>query len=176
MDHPAAWTLTLALTDARPLRSNCKCFPIPAFTSRVTLSLTQQAWHYPSHPCSGHACMHACAIASVMSNSVRPYGLTVAPQPPLPMGILQARILEWIVMPSSRGSSSGQRGTNIRSDTRQSKKLRKPDQMLLLCPNTQHKHFYFKLAFSPKLRKSGNCSPRVQNGKDRSICLWPQPA
>ena len=29
---------------------------------------------------------------------------TVAPQVPLSMGILQARILEWVVMPSSRGS------------------------------------------------------------------------
>ena len=30
---------------------------------------------------------------------------TVARQAPLPMGILQARILEWVAMPSSRGSS-----------------------------------------------------------------------
>ena len=30
---------------------------------------------------------------------------TVAHQAPLPMGILQATILEWIAMPSSRGSS-----------------------------------------------------------------------
>jgi len=30
---------------------------------------------------------------------------TVAHQAPLSMGILQARILEWVAMPSSRGSS-----------------------------------------------------------------------
>ena len=30
---------------------------------------------------------------------------TVAHQTPLSMGILQARILEWVAMPSSRGSS-----------------------------------------------------------------------
>ena len=30
---------------------------------------------------------------------------TVAPQAPLSIGILQARILEWVAMPSSRGSS-----------------------------------------------------------------------
>ena len=30
---------------------------------------------------------------------------TVASQAPLSMGILQARILEWVSMPSSRGSS-----------------------------------------------------------------------
>jgi len=31
--------------------------------------------------------------------------MTVACQAPLSMGILQARILEWVAMPSSRGSS-----------------------------------------------------------------------
>ena len=30
---------------------------------------------------------------------------TVADQAPLSMGLIQARILEWIAMPSSRGSS-----------------------------------------------------------------------
>ena len=40
---------------------------------------------------------------SVMSNSVAPW--TVARQAPLSMGIFQARILEWVTVPSSRGSS-----------------------------------------------------------------------
>ena len=40
-----------------------------------------------------------------MSNSVTPS--TVAHQAPLSMGILQARILEWVSMPSSRGSTQG---------------------------------------------------------------------
>ena len=40
---------------------------------------------------------------SVMSNSLWPLW-TVATQAPLCMGILQARILEWVAMPSSRGS------------------------------------------------------------------------
>ena len=31
--------------------------------------------------------------------------MTATHQPPLSMGILQARILEWVAMPSSRGSS-----------------------------------------------------------------------
>ena len=39
---------------------------------------------------------------SVMSNSATPW--TVAHQAPLSMGILQARILEWVAMLSSRGS------------------------------------------------------------------------
>ena len=38
-----------------------------------------------------------------MSDSVIPW--TVAYQAPLSMGILQARILEWVAMPFSRGSS-----------------------------------------------------------------------
>ena len=37
-----------------------------------------------------------------MSYSVTPW--TVAHQAPLSMGNLQARILEWVTMPSSRGS------------------------------------------------------------------------
>ena len=44
---------------------------------------------------------------SVVSNSLHPHGLHLPPTPqaPLSMGILQARILEWVAMPSSRGSS-----------------------------------------------------------------------
>ena len=38
-----------------------------------------------------------------MTNSATP--CTAAPQAPLAMGILQARILEWAPMPSSMGSS-----------------------------------------------------------------------
>ena len=49
--------------------------------------------------------MLCCALLSrsVMSDSATPW--TVARQAPLSMGILQARILEWVVMPSSGGSS-----------------------------------------------------------------------
>ena len=42
-------------------------------------------------------------IYSVVFNSVAPW--TVVHQAPLSMGILQARVLEWVAMPSSRGSS-----------------------------------------------------------------------
>ena len=38
---------------------------------------------------------------------------TVAHQVPLSMGILQARILEWVAMPSSRGSSQPRDHTQI---------------------------------------------------------------
>ena len=42
-------------------------------------------------------------LCLVMSDSVTPG--TVARQAPLSMGILQVRILEWVAMPSSKGSS-----------------------------------------------------------------------
>ena len=47
--------------------------------------------------------MHACSVASVMSNSATPW--TVGCQAPLSTEILQARTLEWVATPSSRGSS-----------------------------------------------------------------------
>ena len=44
-----------------------------------------------------------CAVLSrsVMCDSAMPW--TIAHQAPLSMGILQARILEWVAMPSSKG-------------------------------------------------------------------------
>ena len=38
---------------------------------------------------------------------------TVARQAPLSMGILQARILEWVAMPFSMGSSQSRGGTQV---------------------------------------------------------------
>ena len=63
-----------------------------------------------------------CGVAlscSVMSDSATPW--TVAHQAPLSMGILQAKILEWVAMPSSRGSS--QLGIEPRSPTLQADSL-----------------------------------------------------
>ena len=48
---------------------------------------------------------------SVMSHSLQPYGL--ARQAPLSMGVLQARILELVAMPSSRGSSQPRDRTQV---------------------------------------------------------------
>ena len=45
-----------------------------------------------------------CSVASVMSNSAMLYAVVC--QAPLSMGILQARVLEWVAMPSSRPSWS----------------------------------------------------------------------
>ena len=50
-------------------------------------------------------------ICSVMSSSVTIW--TVAHQAPLSMGILQARILEWVAMLSSRGSSQPRDRTQV---------------------------------------------------------------
>ena len=44
----------------------------------------------------------ACEVTLVVSDSLGPYGLYEAHQAPLSA---QARILEWVAMPSSRGSS-----------------------------------------------------------------------
>ena len=49
---------------------------------------------------------------SVMSNSLWP-PWTIAWQAPLSMGILQARILEWVAMSSSRGSSQPRDWTQV---------------------------------------------------------------
>ena len=46
-----------------------------------------------------------CLVAQSCPNLRDPIGRTVARQAPLSMGILQARIVEWVAMPSSRGSS-----------------------------------------------------------------------
>ena len=48
---------------------------------------------------------------SVVSDSVTPW--TVAHQAPLSTGILQARILEWVAMPSSRGFSQHRDQTRV---------------------------------------------------------------
>ena len=48
-------------------------------------------------------CVCVRSVASVTSNSLRPYGLR--PTRLLCPWILQTRILEWVAMPSSRGSS-----------------------------------------------------------------------
>ena len=53
-------------------------------------------------------CVCVCVRARTLSLSVVSDSLTswtVAHQAPLSMGIFQARILEWVAMPSSRGSS-----------------------------------------------------------------------
>ena len=74
-----------------------------------------------------------------MSDSVTPW--TIACQAPLSMGILQARILEWVAMPSSRGSSQLRDQTQVSCIgrwifyRRATKEAQYPSQYL-----TKHKH------------------------------------
>ena len=50
---------------------------------------------------------------SVVSDSLRPHGLYSRPGSSESMEILQARILEWVAMPSSRGSSQPKDQTQV---------------------------------------------------------------
>ena len=63
-----------------------------------------------------------CAVASVVSNSLRPYGLYLPGSSVL--GILQARILEWTAMPSSGELSDP--GIELASSTMQVNSLAEP--------------------------------------------------
>ena len=59
--------------------------------------------------------VHAAAAAAQLLSRVRLFATpwTVAPQAPLSMGILQARILEWVAISSSRGSSQPRDRTQV---------------------------------------------------------------
>ena len=50
-------------------------------------------------------CVHACMLSRFFHVQLFSTLWIVAHQVPLTMGILQARILEWVAMHSSRGSS-----------------------------------------------------------------------
>ena len=52
------------------------------------------------------------SVASVVSDSLQPYGL-YSPEDSSVYGIFQAGILEWIAMPSSRGSSLSRDPTQV---------------------------------------------------------------
>ena len=77
---------------------------IPSYRCIVSYSTT-------SNPFYGHS---LCAVLSPLS-SVQFFSTswTVAHQALLSMGILQARILEWVAMPSSRGSSQPRHQTQV---------------------------------------------------------------
>ena len=87
--------------------------PNLSFGLGFSLSLGKDRWSndYFSTVCglselARECCVPCCVCCAVLSRSVvfwlfvTPW--TIARQPPLSMGILQARILEWIAMPPSR--------------------------------------------------------------------------
>ena len=57
--------------------------------------------------------MYACVLTQFSCVRLFVTLWTVAFQAPLSMGILQARTLEWVAMPSSRGSSPPRDQTHI---------------------------------------------------------------
>ena len=75
-------------------------FAVKSSLSHITLATPVFFW----------MCMHAKSLHHVWFLAT-PW--TVAHQPPLPMGIFHTRILEWVPMPSSRGSSQPRDQTRI---------------------------------------------------------------
>ena len=67
------------------------------------------SWRLSSNPRD----LCVCLVAQSCPTLHDPIGRTVARQAPLSMEILQTRILEWVAMPSSRGSSQPKDQTNI---------------------------------------------------------------
>ena len=61
--------------------------------------------------CQSSLSVIVCVSRSVVSNSGTPW--TVTHQAPLSMGFLQARILEWVAIPFSRGSSQPRDQTRV---------------------------------------------------------------
>ena len=62
--------------------------------------ISNEAWFF-----RGCACVCVCALKSLSHVWLFATSWTVACQAPLSMGLLQLRILEWVAMPSSMGSS-----------------------------------------------------------------------
>ena len=79
-------------------------FPIPSLVLCVRIEVSPLWIHTHTHMC---ACVcvyiYICLVSQSCPTHVTPW--TVACQAPLSMGILHARILECVAMPSSRGSS-----------------------------------------------------------------------
>ena len=68
--------------------------------SKLGKEYDKAVYCHPAYLTSMQSSVHS---LSVVSDSEIPW--TAAHQAPLSMGILQARILEWVAIPSSRGSS-----------------------------------------------------------------------
>ena len=96
---PLGGSFPLALSHHAVL-SGCKmfhllCYHLPPMPSYPAMS---QA-HLSTNVCCG------CAQSPVMPDSLRPHGLQCSPLSSFVHGILQAAILEWVAIFSSRGSS-----------------------------------------------------------------------
>ena len=95
---------------ARTLHLYCREWVVPASSSGTFKRSIIRTYSYLRARASGEVrppllvfCLCAMLSCSVMFDSANPW--TVARQVPLSTGILQVRILEWVAMLSSRGSS-----------------------------------------------------------------------
>ena len=96
VEHDWVTNATTTTTKAIPLCVWVLCGILPLNYLRVVCDTIL------SVPCWGRCCVCCAWLLSCIWLLVTPW--TVACQSPLSMGILQARILEWVAMPSSRGS------------------------------------------------------------------------
>ena len=103
----------------------CYCLPkcIMHFFRADSISSTPRT-------CSSSLGRVCTKVTSVVSYSATPG--TVAHQAPLPMGILQARVLEWVAMLSSRGSSQPRDRMQVSSITADSVLAELPEKPM--CP------------------------------------------
>ena len=112
MNQSAVPKSVLPTTDslpAHPLTPHpgpAQSLPLPCLVCHL-MSVTEWASDAPGPVCFG------CAVPSpsVTSDSATPW--TVAHQTPLTMEILQARTVDWVAMPSSRGPSQPRDRTQI---------------------------------------------------------------
>ena len=84
----------------QPSLSPCTCphlCPPPSASNTHRLTV----WPNPQFTCNSGV-VHACQVASVVSDTLQPHGLWPGSSV---HGIFQARILEWVAIPFSRGSS-----------------------------------------------------------------------
>ena len=87
-------------------------FPVPGHCLIAVCKISQKSvsHEFAGFPVGVRMCVCMCVSHSVMSDCLLPH---VAYQAPLCMGILQARILEWVAIPFSRGSSQTRNWTQV---------------------------------------------------------------
>ena len=85
----------------------CDFWDPPFHSASCPGDTPRSLWHQRMCVC---VCVCVCEVTSVVSDSVTPW---TSPPGSSVHGILQARILEWVAMPSSRGSSPPRDQTQV---------------------------------------------------------------
>ena len=100
---------TRGLPPAWPFHPVCHPLSLPLSETSPRLSCAP-----PLHVCvCVCVCMCACVLNRLVMSDSFETPWAVAHQVPMSRGILQARILEWVTMPSSRGSSQPMDRTHV---------------------------------------------------------------